>query len=131
MNTIPYEFYTGVYLGDRLGADAWPAAEARARAEYARLNRIYTLIAPTDPGLDASPEEQAHYAVGLAICAIADELAAWADADRDGIAESVTVGSVRTTRAAATLPDCSPAARGAALLRCCRRYLNLYRGCPC
>ena len=45
---VEYDFYKYIYKGVSIDSLEWPAYEARAAAQLARYNRIYTVTAPDE-----------------------------------------------------------------------------------
>lgn len=110
---MDYTFYTDTYLGTSILVADFPRLVARATTQLNRYKRMYQVTAP------AADSEN------LAVCALADTLYYYEQAANGGIAGSVSVGSVS---ASMPLPDVSPAAQAAELLRAAGDYLQIYRG---
>ena len=104
-----YEFYQGQYYGSAISQEDWPAARREAEAVLSRYERIYTVT-----GDDFSRD--------MAVCALADTLCYYADAQT---LSSASIGSVSETRASV---DLSPQAQSKALYAAASRYLEIYRG---
>lgn len=104
-----YEFYQYRYCGSAIPREDWPAARREAEAVLARYERIYTVT-----GDD--------FARNMAVCALADTLSYYADAQA---LSSAGIGSVSETRASV---DLSPQAQSKALYGAASRYLEIYRG---
>ncbi len=58
--SVPYEFYTDIYLGETIGEKGWPKACLRAEEKLSALERKYTLT-------PYGPDSRA-----MAVCAIAE-----------------------------------------------------------
>lgn len=115
---LDYSFYSDVYGGDAIPAEAWPALASTADAQMCRYERIYTVNYETAT------------ARSMAVCAIADAMYAYAQLDAgNGAVQSVSIGSVSESRVAASAPDTSPAARATEYYRCAQLYATIYRGC--
>lgn len=110
---MDYAFYTDTYLGTSIQAADFPRLSTRATAQLARYKRMYRVTAP------AADSEN------LAVCALADTIYYYEQVTNGAVAGSVSVGSVS---ASAQLPDTSPAAQAAELLRAAGDYLQIYRG---
>lgn len=114
---VGYEFYQRVYGGSSLSPADWATFGKRAEEQLRRYKRIYTVTAP-----DSDSE-------GLAVCAMADALAYFCDAQNGsgGAVSSASIGSVSVSYGGQTV-DCSPKAQEKELMRCARLYLDIYRG---
>ena len=116
---VEHDFYIWNYHGDSIiSPDDWYRYEARAEAQLARYNRIYTVSAKDEN------------AEAMAICAMADALYFF-DAAANGEAgqmQSASIGSVSVSYAGAKAVDISPKEQAKELYRCACLYLNIYRG---
>ena len=104
-----YEFYQGQYYGSMIAQEDWPATQREAEAVLSRYERIYTV---TGDG----------FARDMAVCALADTLCYYADAQT---LSSASIGSVSETRVSV---DQSPQAQSKALYAAASRYLEIHRG---
>ena len=64
----------------------------------------------------------------MAICAMADAMFYFEQAQNGGIITSSSVGSVSSSSSASAV-DISPKAQAGELYRCAKQYLDIYRGC--
>lgn len=114
---VDHEFYQRVYGGSSLSPADWATFGKRAEEQLRRYKRIYTVTAP---------EEDSE---GLAVCAMADALAYFSDAQNGsgGAVSSASIGSVSVSYGGQTV-DYSPKAQERELMRCARLYLDIYRG---
>ncbi len=114
---VSFEFYRDSYGGSSLSPADWMLFGRRAEDQLGRYKRVYTVTAP---------EKDSE---GLAVCAMADALAYFSDAQNGpgGAVSSASIGSVSVSYGAQTV-DCSPKAQERELLRCARLYLDIYRG---
>ncbi len=110
-----YTFYTGTYLGGSIPEADFPRLVKRAGEQLARYKRIYTVVAP-----DESSED-------MAICAMADALYYFEEAQNGELVSGSSVGSVSTSYQAGAV-DISPKAQNRELYRCACLYLDIYRG---
>ena len=111
-----YEFYLTVYLGGSITEEEFPRFAKRAGEQLSRYKRIYTVTAP-----DEDSES-------MAICAMADAMFYFEQAQNGGIITSSSVGSVSSSSSASAV-DISPKAQAGELYRCAKQYLDIYRGC--
>lgn len=119
---VDYEYYKTGYGGDSVPEAEFKALARDAQAQLERYKRIYTVTAPA--GRENSEQ--------MAMCAMIDALYFFQAAAGGGLAASVSVGSVSSSRGQGEQIDCSPKAQAAELYRCARLYLDIYRGCgPC
>lgn len=114
---VEYDFYKYIYKGVSIDSLEWPAYEARAAAQLAQYNRIYTVTAPDEN------------AEAMAICAMADALAFFVTAQNGtGAVASASIGSVSVSYGGAGAVDLSPKGQARELYRCASQYLDIYRG---
>lgn len=115
---VSYDFYGLTYGGITVPEAEWPGLAARASDRLAYYKRIYTVRG----------DEQAE---GLAVCAMAEALYAFGQAQAGGLqgAGSVSIGSVSVSLGQSAQLDCSPAAQDAELYRRARQYLTIERWC--
>lgn len=109
---VDYTFYTGTYLGNSIPKEDFARVAAHAHAQLGRYKRAYTV--------EGSLQEQ-----DMAVCAMADAIYYFENVANGAVSSSSSVGSVSSST---TLPDCSPTAQAAELLRCVKLYLRVYRG---
>lgn len=114
---VEFSFYQNTYGGSSLSPAEFATFGRRAENQLRRYKRIYAVTAPE------SDSE------GLAVCAMADALAYFSDAQNGsgGAVSSASIGSVSVSYGTQTV-DCSPVAQERELLRCARLYLDIYRG---
>lgn len=110
-----YAFYQNVYLGGSISVEDFPRLAKRAGEQLSRYKRLYKVTAP-----DEDSEN-------LAICAMADAINYFEQAQNGGIVASSSVGSVSSSSSASV--DISPKAQASELYRCAKQYLDIYRGC--
>lgn len=115
---VSYEFYQTEYGGSSVPETEFPTLARDAAAQLTRYKRIYQVHIPT---AEPDPEQ-------MALCAMVDALYYFQVAQSGGLASSVSVGSVSSSRAQSAVPDVSPAAQAAELYRCASLYLEIYRG---
>ncbi len=113
---MDYAFYQNVYQGDSLPPAQFGRLAARAEDVLQRLERVYVV----------KGEQEARQ---KAVCAMADVLYFFEQADAARLAGSVKVGQTSASHTNATLPDTSPAAQSSELYRCAGLYLEIFRGC--
>lgn len=112
---VEYEFYRDTYGGDSVSQQEFKAYARDAAATLERYRRIYT-VTPL-----AENSEQ------MAMCAMIDALYYFTMVQNGGLSASVSVGSVSTSKAQASLPDISPKAQSRELYRCALLYLDINR----
>lgn len=113
---MDYAFYQNVYQGDSLPAAQFERLAARAGDALGRMERVYVV--------KGGPEDRQK-----AVCAMADALYFFEQADAARLAGSVKVGQTSASHTNASLPDTSPAAQSRELYRCAGLYLEIFRGC--
>lgn len=117
---VCYEFYRTTYRGGSISSDDWPGYEARAEAQIARYERMYTVGYP-------GPQSRS-----MAICAVAEAMYSidLIVNGEGGPVASVSVGSVSTSygSAASSAIDVSPSGQARELYRAAHLYLEFYRG---
>ncbi len=112
---MDYAFYVTVYQGDSIPEKEFMPLVRQAQAQLARYRRIYTVTAP-------APDSES-----MALCAMADALYYFQQAQSGAMGGSVHIGSVSSS-AQITQVDVSSAAQEKELYRCARQYLDIYRG---
>lgn len=115
---VDFVFYQETYRGTSLTPEEFQIFGKRAEDQLARYKRIYTVTAP-----ESNSE-------GLAVCAMADALAYFCDAQNSsgGAVSGASIGSVSVSYGGRQAVDCSPKAQERELMRCARLYLDIYRG---
>lgn len=126
-----YCFYRDTYGGTSIEEERWAAMSARAGAYIAKLEATSTVT----PYAPADDDDAVSLAWSMALCAVADRMAAHeaataAGAGGRGPVSAVTVGSVSTSydpTFGGSL-DLTPAGREADLFDAATRYLHVYLG---
>lgn len=113
---VPYEFYLTAYHGGMIGADDWPQAEREASAKLKRYKKIYTVSAET-------PDAE-----NMAVCAMAETLVHYAEAQNGAAVSSASIGSVSESYAGANSIDLSPKRQEKDLYKAASLYVDIYRG---
>ncbi len=114
MTEMPdYLFYKGEYGGNSISDECFLRISKRAEAQLNRYRRIYTVTG------DDKAEK-------MAVCAMADALYFYENAENGGTVISSSIGSVSSSKQEI---DMSEKAQAAELYRCASLYLDIYRGC--
>lgn len=110
---IDYAFYTDTYRGNLLQPEEFSRLIERAGVYLARLERVYTVTAPTENARE------------MALCAMAEALQS-IESGTAGAVSSASIGSVSVTYATGNAEKASEAKT---LYRAAGLYLDIYRGC--
>lgn len=114
---VGYDFYKGQYGGQSIASPCdWLEFKKRAEEQLQRYKRVYTVTAPDE------------IAEKMAICAMADTLYFFANAQSGGAVASASIGSVSVNYGTQNAVDLSPKAQERELYRCASLYLEIYRG---
>ena len=108
---VTYEFYRDSYLGSAIPESAFSGVAARAGAALDKMKRIYDV------------RVSGEIAEGLAICAMAEAVYAYADRKQEVLQASMGEMSVRYTDPQREKKDVSRE-----LYRRASMYLDIYRG---
>lgn len=111
-----YSFYITEYMGDSIPGEDFPRLAKRAGDQLAQYKRQYTVTAPQDD------------AEAMAVCAMADTLYYFENAQNNGAVASTSIGSVSVSYSTNPV-DLSPTGMAVELFRAACRYLDIYRGC--
>ncbi len=113
---MEYAFYRDVYQGDSLPFAQFERLAARAEDVLGRMERVYVVKGEQEDRQKA-------------VCAMADALYFFEQADAARLAGNVKVGETSTSHTNASLPDTSAAAQSREMYRCAGLYLEIFRGC--
>lgn len=115
-----YSFYVDTYGGRSIEGADWKRYAVRAAAYLTRLEALCT-VTPYGNGEDS---------VSLAVCAVADEMHGFDEAERRASVSSASIGSVSTSYDATKggSIDLSPQGRELAMLRAASSYVHVFAG---
>lgn len=113
---VTYEFYLTAYHGGMVSPEDWPAAEREAAAKLRRYKKIYTVAAET-------PDAE-----NMAVCAMAEALVHFAEAQNGAAVSSASIGSVSESYSGASSVDLSPKRQEKDLYKAASLYVDIYRG---
>lgn len=114
---VDYAFYIEKYGGCDVPEREFHRFAREASAELARYSRIYTVTAP-----EGCPDAQ-----GKAECAMIEVLFGMEQQMIAAQVQSVSIGSVSSSKAASAVLDFSPKAQAAQMYRAACRYLDISR----
>lgn len=112
---VDYTYYCQTWGGE-MSREEFERAEPAAAAQLRRYKRIYSMG-------ENDPEQERQ-----AICAMAEAILFFEQAENGEITESIQLGSLQVARASGTVPDLTARAKSRELYRCASLYLDIYRG---